>query len=125
MSALRDAEAHLAKAQEFFDAAEIEMEWKLYNAATSSAVTSGINSKDAICLKLTGKTGKTQNHADAVKELRQAGKAGADVAPKLRRLLNSKAKAQYQTSEVAKGEAEESIERAKALLEGARSVIAS
>lgn len=64
MSALRDARAHLAKAQEFFDAAELTLDLDLYNAATSNAVTSGINSKDAICLKLTGKTDKTENHVD-------------------------------------------------------------
>lgn len=125
MSALRDAEAPLAKAQEFFDASEIEMDWKLYNAASANAVTSGINSKDAICLKLTGKTSKTQNHADAAKELKQAGKDGADVAPNLRRLLDSKTKAQYQTNDVAKKEAEQSIERARSLLEVAQRVVTS
>lgn len=125
MSALRDAEAHLAKAQEFFDAAEVALDLDLYNAATSNAVTSGINSKDAICLKLTGKAGKTENHADAVKELKQAGKDGAEVAPKLQRLLKSKTKAQYQTTTVAKREAAQSIERSKSLLEVAQRVAAS
>lgn len=33
------------------------MDLELFSAATSSAVTSGINSKDAICLKLSGRTG--------------------------------------------------------------------
>lgn len=45
MSALRDARAHLGRAQEFFDAAELTLDLDLYNAATSNAVTSGINSK--------------------------------------------------------------------------------
>lgn len=125
MSALRDAEAHLAKAKEFFDAAELTLDLELFNAATSNAVTSGINSKDAICLKLTGKTGKTPNHADAVRELKQAGKDGARVAPKLQRLLNSKAKSSYQTTPIARGEAELSIQRAKDLLEVAQRVVDS
>lgn len=125
MSALRDARAHLAKAQEFFDAAELTLDLDLYNAATSNAVTSGINSKDAICLKLTGKTGKTESHADAVRELKQAGKDGAEVAPKFQRLLSSKTKSQYQTSSVARREAELSIGRAKSLLEVAQRVVVS
>lgn len=50
---LQDAKAHLVKAQEFLAAAESEVSAERYNAATSNAVLSGINSKDAICLTLT------------------------------------------------------------------------
>ncbi len=56
MSALNDATAHLAKSREFLRAAESNKELNLYNAATSDAVISGINSKDAICLGLTGRS---------------------------------------------------------------------
>ena len=45
---LQDAKAHLIKAREFLDAAESEVSAERYNAATSNAVLSGINSKDAI-----------------------------------------------------------------------------
>ena len=38
----------------------------LNNAAASNAVISAINSKDAISLALTGRTGKSDNHAQAV-----------------------------------------------------------
>ncbi len=55
MSALNDATAHLAKSREFLPA-ESNKELNLYNAATSDAVISGINSKDAICLGLTGRS---------------------------------------------------------------------
>lgn len=48
MSALTEARAHLAKAREFLDAAELSLEVDLYNAASSNAVISGINSKDAV-----------------------------------------------------------------------------
>lgn len=51
-TALHDAEAHLAKAREFLTAAESAASQDLHNAATSNAVVSGINSKDAICLRL-------------------------------------------------------------------------
>lgn len=62
---------------------------------------------------------------DAVRELKQAGKDGAEVAPKLQRLLSSKTKSQYQTTSVARREAELSIGRAKSLLEVAQRVVAS
>lgn len=57
-TALQDARAHLAKAREFLTAAESAASQDLHNAATSNAVVSGINSKDAICLQLTGTTTK-------------------------------------------------------------------
>jgi len=123
VSALGDAEAHLAKAREFYETAEMTLDLGLFSAATSNAVTSGINSKDAICLKLTGKTGRAQNHTEAVIELQEAGKDGAAAAPQLRRLLNSKTKAQYQSTPIARREAEQSLERARSMLEVAQRVV--
>ena len=76
MSALTDAKAHLAKAREFLEAAELNNDLALYNAATSNAVTSGVNSKDAICLKLSGWTGKSENHAEVIIELKSTGVVG-------------------------------------------------
>lgn len=58
MTALSDARAHLSKSREFLQAAEINRDLDLYNAATSDAVISGINSKDAVCLALIGRTRK-------------------------------------------------------------------
>ena len=40
MSGLAGARAHLAKAREFLDAAELNLEVDLYNAATSNPVIS-------------------------------------------------------------------------------------
>lgn len=65
------------------------------NAATSNAVIAGINAKDAICLVLTGKTSKANDHRQAVAELRKAGKIGAGLAATLDRLLKPKTKSQY------------------------------
>ena len=53
MTALDNARAHLTKAQEFLEAAELTNDLLLFNAAASNAVTSGINSKDAICVDAT------------------------------------------------------------------------
>ncbi len=88
MSALTDARAHLRKAREFRDAADLSLDGNLYNAATSSAVTSGINAKDAICLALTGTTAKSDTRTDAVGELRAAGPATKSLATTLGRLLS-------------------------------------
>jgi uncharacterized protein (UPF0332 family) len=48
MTALEEAQLHLSKAREFLEAADASRDRKLYNAATSDAIISAINSKDAI-----------------------------------------------------------------------------
>ena len=73
MNALAAARLHLGKAREFLDAADLEHERKLFNAATSNAVLSGINSKDAICLKLAGRSTKSEDHGEAARELAATG----------------------------------------------------
>lgn len=123
MSALHDARAHLRKAREFLDAAEINLECDLYNAATSSAVTSGINAKDAICLALAGRTAKAESHIDAVAELRAAGPGTKSWATALGRLLKLKNKSQYQTVDVARADAVKSVTWSTTLVEGATSVV--
>lgn len=125
MSALDDARAHLRKAKEFLQAAEMSSALELYNAATSSAVTSSINSKDAICLALTGRTGKADNHTDAVKELKAAGPATGIHATTLGRLLKLKNKSQYQTADVARSDALKAIEWAAKLVDAAAGILAS
>lgn len=125
MGTLEDARAHLAKAREFLEAAQLNQELDLFNAATSNAVTSGINSKDAICLKLTGRTGKTENHDDAAGELARCAPAGRALAPTLRRLLKLKTRAQYQTTSMAESDAARAIDWAARLLEGAQRVVTS
>jgi hypothetical protein len=124
VSALADARIHLAKAKEFLQAAEFNRDLALYNAATSDAVISGINSKDAICLALTGRTGKGDNHLEAVPELRRAGPAGAELAPTLSRLLKLKSKSQYTPQSVAAGDANKAIEWAERLLTAAEAAVA-
>ncbi len=125
MTALRDAELHLRKAEEFLTAAEFNLDMKLFNATTSDAVVSGINSKDAICLKLTGRTEKSDDHHAATTELRKAGKAGAVLAVTLQRLLKLKTKSQYQTVSVARQDARDAVEWARKLYEGAKVVVQS
>lgn len=123
MGALDDAKAHLKKAKEFLDAAQMNLDAEMFNAATSNAVSSGVNSKDAICLKLTGSTTKAEDHKQAVPELKQAGAKGAELAPTLDRLIGLKNKAQYQTASVARADATKSIERATKLYDAAVEIV--
>lgn len=123
MSALDDARAHLAKANEFLEAAGFDLDLDLFSAATSNAVLAGINAKDAICLRLTGTTNETDNHNMAVAELKAAGPAGADLAPALARLLKLKSKAQYQAAAIAAADAANAVKWATKLVDGATAVV--
>ena len=125
MTAIDDARAHLVKAREFLDAAVTNNEMKLFNAATSNAVTAGINAKDAMCLKLMGLTNKSDRHDDAVAELSRAGPGGRALAPTLGRLLKLKSRSQYQTTSMAASDALRSIEWANRLVEAAQEVVSS
>lgn len=123
MGAPDDAKAHLKKAKEFLDAAQMNLDAEMFNAATSNAVSSGVNSKDAICLKLTGSTTKAEDHKQAVAELMQAGAKVAELAPTLNRLIGLKNKAQYQTASVARADATKSVERATKLYDAAVEIV--
>lgn len=125
MTALQDARAHLAKAREFLEAATINRELELFDAATSAAVVSGNNSKDAICLRLVGVTGRSENHADAVAELKAIGPAAAGLAPTLSRLLRLKTKAQYQAASVAATDAAKAVDWAARLVAAAEEIVSA
>ena len=123
MSALNEARAHLEKAREFLDAARVNLDFEQFNAATSNAVLSGINSKDAICLRLTGTTRKAEGHNEAVAELKAAGPVGVKLAPTLQRLLKLKTKSQYQSISIAVADASKALDWAARLLSGAEEVV--
>ena len=123
MSALPEARAHLVKAREFLDAAENNREFELYSAATSSAIIAAINAKDAICLRLTGVTGKSDDHSDAIAELKAAGPSVAGLAPTLSRLLRLRTRAQYGAVAVAAADAAKAIEWATRMVDEAAAVV--
>ena len=80
MTALADARAHLVKAREFLEAARSSNELDRFNAATSDAVISAINSKDAIRLRLMGVTRKSRASGGGCRaEVRGAGRHGVRV----------------------------------------------
>lgn len=124
MTAVQEARAHAAKALEFLEAAHLANDMDLYSAATSNAVISGINSTDAVCLKLTGTTGKAETHSEAVAELKASGPKGAELAPTLSRLLRLKTKSQYQPVSIAAADAVKAVAWAERLLEGTEQVVA-
>lgn len=123
MTARDDARAHLAKAREFLEAADLTSDLQLHNAAASSAITSAINSKDAICLTLTGRTNKADNHNEAVAELKAAGPAGRGLASTFGRLLRLKPRSQYQAGSVSASDAAKAIEWATRMLDVARGLV--
>ena len=125
MTALADAKAHLVKAREFLEAARLTNGLDLFNAATSDAVVSGINSKDAICLRQIGVTRKSDAHQDAVAELKSAGPTGKELAPTFSRLLKLKTKSQYQSASVAGTDAGRAIEWAERMLAAAEKAVSS
>ena len=125
MTALADARSHLAKAQEFLEAAEVEMSGGLLNAAACSAVLSGINAKDTICLRSTGQTRKSANHGDAVAELGRSGPAGKRLESTFRRLLTMKTASQYQAGSIGLADAHKAVEYATRMVEAAAEVLAT
>ena len=123
MTALSDARAHLRKGRQFLESAYLSLDSDLFDAAASSAVVSGIHSKDAMCLAVTGKTTKSEDHTRAVKELRQSGPAGAAVAPTFSRLLGFKTPSQYLAKETVQSHAEQAIEWAQRMHDAAEGVV--
>ncbi|OZB88548.1 MAG: hypothetical protein B7X41_07555 [Microbacterium sp. 14-71-5] len=123
MGAREDAGRHLHKAIEFLDAAELELDRGLTTAAASSAVLAGINAKDAICLRTTGRTGKSDDHRSAVPELGATGPAGKALESTFRRLLGLKTIAQYQAAPIAHGDAAKAAEWARRMVDTARDVM--
>ena len=119
MGALEESRAHLRKAREFLDAARLEVERDLYSAAASSAVLAGINAKDAICLRLTGRTGKSDDHRSAVPKLAAAGPAGKALESTFRRLLGLKTAAQYQSAPIGRTDATKAVDWAARMVDAA------
>lgn len=119
MSDAPQAVAHLSKAQEFLDAASSAQDAGQHSAAASSAVIAAINAKDAICIALTGRTGKSEDHRVATVELRAAGPSGAECASDLDRLLRIKSRVQYQSVETSSADGARAVERARRVVAAA------
>ncbi len=108
-----EVRAYGAKAQEFAEAAESELQAKRYVAATSLAIHAAINASDVVCGRRLGQRAAGEDHDQVVTLLKQAGAEGAKIARDLRRLLPLKSKAEYDPTDVAQGDATRSVERAR------------
>lgn len=124
MNALATAKQHLGKAREFLDAAEVELSGELYNAATSNAVLAGINAKDAICLRVMGRTTKSEDHNAAVGELARSGPDGKALEATFGRLLRLKTASQYRSSSVSPADARKAVDWATRMVQAATDVVA-
>lgn len=131
MTPLTEAQQHLDKAREFLEVAERALNHGQYNAAASNAVTSGINAKDAICLRLVGKTAKSDNHRSAVAELKKAlpptgvlAATTTSLPQTLSRLLSVKNRSQYESASVTASSAKNAVDWARRLCDGASQVLA-
>lgn len=125
MGALEQARAHLVKAREFLEAAELTLDADLYDAAASASVSAGINAKDAICLRLVGRITKSEDHKRAAGELARAGQTGKELESIFARLLGLKTTAQYQAQSIARGEAVKAVEWATRMVDAAGQAVSS
>lgn len=123
MSSVDEARQHVQKAEEYLRSARLVLTEGFTNAACSLAITSGINSKDAICLGSLGLTSKSDDHGRAVDELRRSGATGASMAPTLSRLLAKKSKSQYASTSISLTDAQDAVRRAERLWDAARDVL--
>ena len=82
-----------------------------------------LDAKDAICLKLTGRTNKADSHDEARAELRAAGPAGRALEPTFARLLRLKPRAQYQQGSVIASDAAKAVEWAARMFDRAQEVV--
>lgn len=116
----RDADIHLKKAQEFYDAARNAFAASAFSPVVSAAVISGINASDVIGIAETNLRHDSANHEAKIALLRGSGPLGAQAAPLLERLLPQKNLAQYRTALASRPEAEQAIRDAEELLDLAR-----
>jgi uncharacterized protein (UPF0332 family) len=124
-ASLTDAVAHLEKAQEFLEVAQESLEQSRTNAAYSMAVHAAIQASDAICAIKLRKRSSSTAHTDAVDLLASAGAKEKTLAPKLKRLLANKTKAEYDPTPVSTTHADESVRNAEQLVEHASVLVAN
>lgn len=120
------AKAFLSKAEEYLASTEANLVAGRYTPAAGDAIHAGISAKDAIATVLTGATKKNQDHAAAVKELRQALGArppAATAERALRELVAAKSEVEYGVALIQRTKAEPLVRRARTLVELAVGVV--
>lgn len=119
MTARTDAHARLEDARVFLEAAEtintLNSEEVYADVIATLAVHAGIAACDAYCMLELGRHSKSDNHADAVKTLKEAGGDNATLA----RLLGEKTKAGYDVSSLTRSKSSKCLEWASKLVASA------
>jgi HEPN domain-containing protein len=118
-----DVRAYAAKAEEYLEAAEQDLQDGRYNAAASAAVHAGINAADAISGALQGTRSSDPDHSRAVDLLETSGKDGKEASKHLARLIPMKTKAEYDPGTVPRSKAESAVKTASRLVEIARRLL--
>ena len=121
MTARSDASARLEDSKAFLEAADtintLNPEETYADVIATLAVHAGIAAADAFCLLQLGRHSKSDNHADAIKVLKEAGGDNAILA----RLLGEKTKAAYNVSSLTRARSSKCIEWASKLVIAAES----
>jgi hypothetical protein len=112
---------NLGLAEEFLAAANWAHEMGFHNVSHTNSVNSAIRAKDAIAIKLAGKSRRLAAHGKAVDELSSLA-GGAELAAAFNRILQDKNRFEYSDELATKarsadqlGRAERFLDRAKAL----------
>jgi len=113
----------LDKAAEFLMVAEFALDGGCFDAATSLAVSAGINAGDGLCLAKLDVLPSGQDHGEAPRVLQRAGYG--QVGSLLSRLLSVKFKGQYSLKRCTRSEADTAIKRADRILRAVRSSVPS
>jgi hypothetical protein len=118
------ARRYVAKAEEFLEAADIELDANRSLAATSLAIHATINAGDAVAGLRLGERAAGTTHEEAARVLRSAGRDGTAVAKELERVLPLKTRAEYEPTDVPKSKAAAAVRAAHRAVEVAIRVLA-
>lgn len=94
---------------------------ELHSAAAASVLT-GINAKDAICLQLAGRAGKSEDHRSAVPELAGAGPAGKAPNRPSAGSSGSRPPPSTRPAPISRSDATKAVEWATRMVDAARDV---
>ena len=112
---------NLQLAEEFLAAASWAHEMGFYNVSHTNSVNSAIRAKDAIAIKLAGKSRRLAAHGRAVDELSALVGAG-DLAAAFNRILQDKNRFEYSDELATTARSADQLARAERFLQRAKAL---
>ena len=112
---------NLQLAEEFLAAASWAHEMGFYNVSHTNSVNSAIRAKDAIAIKLVGKSRKLAAHGRAVDELSALVGAG-DLAAAFNRILQDKNRFEYSDELATTARSADQLARSERFLQRAKAL---